>query len=668
MSFMGLTRNQTVMVAVLLAGTLLVVLNQTFLSPALPSIMADLQVSATTVQWLTSGYSLVEAVVIPLSAFLIGRFSTRQLFLGGFGLFTAGSLLAALAPNFGGLLAGRVLQAVCTGMVMPMVTTVILLVFPRETRGSAMGAIGLVIGFAPAVGPSLSGLLIDSVGWRALFGIVTVLAVLVLVLAAVFLKNYGSFDRTRFDAPSVALSTVGLVCVLYGLSTFASSSNIALTVALVVGGATLVALYVRRQLSLDQPMLNVGILRTRNYATAVIIIVLIQAALMGTGVITPLYIQSVRGYSATATGIAMLPGAVIGAAMGLVAGRLFDRYGVRRVAVPGFVVTLAGAAGLVMLGIDSDIVVIGLVYTVLIAGLQFAMTPLNTWGLNSLDNKVLQHAQGLSNTLNQVAGAFGTAMLVSISAFGPQLAPNASALEQTFMGDHLAYCVTAALMAVAFVAICLFVRDGSAKRAAAKSAVEGAAASGGSTPGRLAAPDSVVHVGRAIASAAVPQAEAVAAMDVRDLRVEHAMTADPSYVTVDAEMRDVIRIMAATDTSGVPVVDGSLRVMGFISDGDVTSYLGRSESSLFDAALNLYRFADDDDLQAHLSDMLGLNVMHLATRRVVAVEPTCPLDEACHLLAEKRIKKVPVVDEGVLVGSLSRRNIVRIIAANSESR
>ncbi|WP_288071028.1 MFS transporter, partial [Adlercreutzia caecimuris] len=253
------------MVGVLLVGVLLAVLNQTLLSPALPAIMNDLAVDATTVQWLTSGYSLVEAVVIPLSAYLIGRFSTRQLFISAFALFTAGSLAAAIAPNFWVLLLGRVLQAACTGMSMPMVFTVILLVFPREKRGTAMGVIGLIIGFAPAVGPSVAGLLVDSVGWRALFGVVTALSVVVIVLAVAVLKNYGDFARAPFDKLSVVLCTVGLVCLLYGLSTFASTDNMIVTVALMVAGLVLCLLYVRRQLKLPEPMLQVGILGTRKY-------------------------------------------------------------------------------------------------------------------------------------------------------------------------------------------------------------------------------------------------------------------------------------------------------------------------------------------------------------------------------------------------------------------
>ena len=166
---MGITRKQLIIVVVLIAGATIAVLNQTLLSPAFPSIMADLSVDASTVQWLTSAYSLVEAIVIPLSAYLVGRFPTRRLFIFGLSLFAVGSLCAALAPVFGVLLLGRVLQAAACGVVMPMVFTVVLVIFPRERRGQAMGIVSLVIGFAPAVGPSISGLLVDSVGWRFLF-------------------------------------------------------------------------------------------------------------------------------------------------------------------------------------------------------------------------------------------------------------------------------------------------------------------------------------------------------------------------------------------------------------------------------------------------------------------------------------------------------------------
>lgn len=644
---LGVGRKEMVMVGVLLVGVLLAVLNQTLLSPALPAIMADLQVDATTVQWLTSGYSLVEAVVIPLSAYLIGRFSTRQLFISAFALFTAGSLAAAIAPNFWVLLLGRVLQAACTGMSMPMVFTVILLVFPREKRGTAMGVIGLIIGFAPAVGPSVAGLLVDSVGWRALFAIVTALSVVVIVLAVAVLKNYGDFARAPFDRLSVVLSTAGLVCLLYGLSTFASSDNMIVTVALMVAGLALCLLYVRRQLRLPEPMLQVGILRTRKYATSVIIIVIVQAALMGTGVITPLYIQGVLGFSATMSGVAMLPGALIGAFMGLVSGRLFDRFGVRRVVIPGVIVAVLGASGLVRLGIDSGFITLTLTYTVLVVGLQFTMTPLNTWGVNSLPNSVIQHAQGVSNTLNQVAASMGTAALVSISALAPAVAPDAPALEQSYLGDHMAFITTFVLMGVAALIILFFVRD----KARAAGAVAATAAERGQEPVDYAAGFDGVTVD-AIEDDALDPDHTYTAAEV--------MNREPVCALDTAAMAEVIRLMDANQTSGLPVVNAAGDLAGFVSDGDVASYLGKTEIALVDSTLlNGYRYIDDETEASRLRDLLALNVMAVATKRVISVDAATPIDEVCALFAAKRIKKVPVVQNGKLVGTLSRRNIMR---------
>ena len=644
---LGVGRKEMVMVGVLLVGVLLAVLNQTLLSPALPAIMADLQVDATTVQWLTSGYSLVEAVVIPLSAYLIGRFSTRQLFISAFALFTAGSLAAAIAPNFWVLLLGRVLQAACTGMSMPMVFTVILLVFPREKRGTAMGVIGLIIGFAPAVGPSVAGLLVDSVGWRALFAIVTALSVVVIVLAVAVLKNYGDFARAPFDRLSVVLSTAGLVCLLYGLSTFASSDNMIVTVALMVAGLALCLLYVRRQLRLPEPMLQVGILRTRKYATSVIIIVIMQAALMGTGVITPLYIQGVLGFSATMSGVAMLPGALIGAFMGLVSGRLFDRFGVRRVVIPGVIVAVLGASGLARLGIDSGFITLTLTYTVLVVGLQFTMTPLNTWGVNSLPNSVIQHAQGVSNTLNQVAASLGTAVLVSISALAPAVAPEAAPLEQAYLGDHMAFMTTFVLMCVAALVILFFVRD--------KARTAGSAAATtverGQEPVDYAAGFDGVTVDGASGESLDPN-HTYTAVEV--------MNREPVCALDTAAMEEVIRLMDTNQTSGLPVVNAAGDLVGFVSDGDVASYLGKTEIALLDSTLlNGYRYIDDETEASRLRDLLALNVMAVATKRVISVDVAAPIDEVCALFAAKRIKKVPVVRDGKLVGTLSRRNIMR---------
>lgn len=629
---MGLTRNQVVIVAILLAGATLVVLNQTLLSPAYPSIMADLQVDATTVQWLTSAYSLVEAIVIPLSAYLVGRFPTRKLFIAGTSLFAVGSLMAAFSPFFGILLLGRIFQAASTGVVMPMVFTVILLVFPREKRGSAMGIVSLVIGFAPAIGPSLSGLLVDSIGWRSLFVVVTCLAVIIVIFASVFLKSYGDFEPTSFDKPSVALCSLGLLSLLYGLATITSAANIAIPIALIVVGAVLLTLFVRRQLNLEVPLLKVDVLKSHKYAIVVALVAMLQAALVGTGVLLPIYLQNLLGVSALQTGLIMLPGAVLGALMGFFAGRLFDKFGVRRVAIPGALIAAIGGCGLVGLALDSPVPYVIAVYTCLGVGMQALVTPLNTWGINSLDNRVIQHANALQNTLNQVGASLGTAILVSLSATSTFLFPEMGGLEQAMAGDRIAFAFTALIMLVILAVIVVAVRD---KKNEKKPAAQQA--------GALRLPTKADD----------------------HIAVDLAMNKQPYFVHSTDSIRTVAQILASNKTSGVPVVDDQMKVVGFISDGDIMKYIGRSDGAVLDATLMLYRVTDDENFMQRVADLLDLNVMRIATKGAISVDSGSELDEACRLLAEKRIKKAPVVSEdGTLIGSLSRSDVIRSTMAN----
>lgn len=632
---MGLTRKQIIIVVILLSGTVIAVLNQTLLSPALPAIMADMQVDAPTVQWLTSAYSLVEAIIIPLSAYLIGRFPTRKLFIIGISLFAIGSLLAAIAPVFAVLLLGRMFQAAATGIVMPMVFTVILLIFPREKRGSAMGIVSLVIGFAPAVGPSVSGLLVDSVGWRALFVVVFALSLIIIVLAAWRLESYGEFEATSFDKPSVALCSLGLLSLLYGLSSITSTSTVAVSIALIVVGLLLLAFFVRRQLKLEVPLLKVNTLKTRNYRITVIVVACLQAALVGTGVLLPIYLQNLLGISALETGFIMLPGAIIGALVGYFSGRWFDKFGVRKVLIPSAFVFLLGGIGLVAFDLDTSIIFIIAVYTALSVGMMGTITPINTWGINSLDNKVIQHANALSNTLNQVGASLGTAILVSLSATSTFLFPNLPALQQTMMGDRIAFCFTATLMIIIFLVIVIAVRD-KKKRS--------------------------FNIANA--------AEAVRMPTKADdhIAVDLAMNTEPYFVRDTDSIREVAQILAANKTSGVPVVDESKKVVGFISDGDIMKYIGTSDGSVLDATRMLYRIPDTENFMQRVTDLIDLNVMRIATKGAISVPSGSSLDDACRLLAEKRIKKVPVTDaEGILVGSLSRSDIIRSTMANLAS-
>lgn len=628
---MGLSKSQVQMVAVLLIGTLLVVLNQTLVSPALPVIMRDLQIGATTVQWLTSGYSLVEAVIIPLSAYLMGRFSTRKLYLSGLLIFGVGSLFAAISPNFYGLLLGRVLQAVAAGIFMPMVFTLIMLIFPREKRGSGMGLVTLIIGFAPAIGPTVSGVLVDSIGWRALFVLITVITVLIIVAAFFALENFGQFDRITFDKLSVVLCSVGLVCVLYGFSTFASSSNIALTLAMIAVGALVLFFFVKRQLKLETPLLEMRVLKVRNYRVTVLVAMANFGTLAGLGTLLPLYIQVVRGYSALDTGLVMLPGAVLGAVVGLIAGRMFDRFGARKCVLPAIIVFFGGTLGMVFFFNESaDLVLITGIYLVLSLGMQFLNTPMNTWGINSLDNRVIQHANALMNTLNQVAASFMTAVIISVSSLGWLVVPDADPAYQNYMGDHMGFIVVALLPLFALVLITLFVHDRKSEPTEAAS-------------------HAIDMMGFGKEASAIP--------------VSRAMNVEPYFAHDTDDVRTVAAIMAEHKTSGVPIVDARMRVVGFISDGDIMKYIARNDARALGPSMMIYA-QDLEKFSQRVHDLVKLNVMKIATKNVIALNATTPLEEACLLLAEKRIKKVPIMEGGKLVGSLSRSDIIRAMMAS----
>lgn len=445
---LGLTRKQIVQVSILLFGCLLAELNYTLLSPALPVIMDEMSVDETTVQWLTSVYALVEAVVIPMSAFLLGRLSTRKLFVGSFAVFAVGSVVIATGQAFAWLVAGRALQAFATGVTITMSTTLVLIAVPREVRGRMMGLLGLVISFAPAVGAPASGALVDIVGWRVLLAGVAVLGIATAAVGALFLNNHEEFERTSFDVPSVVLSTVGMVGLLYGVSTLTETDMPWISVLLMVAGAGLLVIFARRQFTLEVPMLRVETLRTRQFRNAVLLCCLMEAALISIDVLLPLLVENSIGATPTVTGFAMMPAALVGAAAGVASGRLFDRYGVRKIALPGAIVLLVAAVGLCFTGTDTSVVLVAALYMVETLGWQMVATPTNTWGINSLPNEVIQHGTAVLDTLMQVGAAFGTATIVSLTALAPGIE-----------GYRLGFAGCAALLAVVASVVALAVRD-----------------------------------------------------------------------------------------------------------------------------------------------------------------------------------------------------------------
>ena len=439
-----ITGTQIRIVAVVVLGAFLALLNQTVMSPALPVIMSDFSIDASTAQWIMSIYPLVSGIMVPVSAFLIDKFSTRALFFGATLVFALGTLLCAAAPDFLFLIIGRVLQA------------------------AAMGMAGIVMSAGPAVGPVVGGAVIDTYGWRTMIGAIVPLAILVLVLGVFMLKNVGELKNPKLDLPSVVLSTIAFGGLLYGFSS-ASSMGWGSPVVLgsIVAGVVCLVLFVVRQGKIDDPLLQLGTLKTREFRMAAIIVTLINAACLVTNTLLPLLLQTALGASAFETGMAMLPAAAVGIIISPISGVVFDKFGPRAISIVGLVL-MTGALFLLSLStVNTPILVVALFCMVQAAGQALANMPVNTWGVNALKNDMIAHGNAIANTGRQVAGGLCTALIITVmTSVTASAGVDASIQVATTVGAGVAYKVCAAIGLVSLIYAIFSVRP--SKKAAPK--------------------------------------------------------------------------------------------------------------------------------------------------------------------------------------------------------
>src|SRR5690625_3895910 len=405
------------LIAVLLSGAFITILNQTLLGTALPLIMTDLKISESTVQWLQSIFMLVNGIMIPITAFLIDKFTTRRLFLSAMGFFTIGTLLCAIAPGFSFLLVGRILQGTGAGIMMPLMRTIMFLIFPIEKRGTAMGMFGLVIAFAPAIGPSLSGWLVDQFPWRSVFYVVLPIAIINIIAAYFFLKNVTEQTSPKVDVLSIILSTLGFGGLLYGFSMAGSEgwTSAQVIVSLLVGAITLF-IFIMRQLRLEEPILEFRVFKYKTFSLTTGLGMIVFISMIGTAVILPLYMQNMLGFTALESGLVLLPGAIIMGLMNPVTGRLFDRYGAKWLSIIGFSVLVTTTFMLTSLSVETTFAYLATVNGLRMFSIAMVMMPVTTAGLNELPESLIPHGSAMNNTFRQVSGAIGTALLVTIMA------------------------------------------------------------------------------------------------------------------------------------------------------------------------------------------------------------------------------------------------------------
>ncbi len=394
--------NVPMMVITLIVGTFITVLNQTILSTAFPTLMKAFDISTATVQWLSTGFMLVNGIMIPVSAYLSAKVPSKWLYMSAMSTFFVGTLVAFVANSFGVLLAGRLIQAigVGVGITMPLLQNIMMSIFPPNRRGAAMGMAGIAIGVAPAIGPTLSGYVIDNFGWRVLFGMILPIAALVILAAMFFFKNVLPLSNPKLDVPSLIESSIGFGALLYGFSEVGNDGwGDPMVLGSIAVGLIFIVIFGYRQLHLKEPFVELRVFKSKIFALSTALGTIANMAMVGVEMILPLYLQIIHGKSALESGLTLLPGALLIAVMSPVTGQVFDRIGAKRLAQLGLFFLTIATLPYFFLTTNTPSIFITVIYAVRMFGISMVMMPLTTNGMNALTPDMIRHGTAVNNTV-----------------------------------------------------------------------------------------------------------------------------------------------------------------------------------------------------------------------------------------------------------------------------
>ncbi|WP_125711316.1 DHA2 family efflux MFS transporter permease subunit [Companilactobacillus zhongbaensis] len=399
-----------------LIGGFVGMLSETSLNIALPSIMKAFSIETGTAQWLVTGYMLVIAIVLPLSSLLTKHFSTRGLVRFGLWIFIIGSVISALAMNFAMLLAGRMIQGIGTGIILPLMFSIAMRIFPPNKLGAALGVAALVIMFAPAIGPTLAGLLLGVLSWRAIFWSFIVFFIVAWLFMEKNLTNVFEVPKPKVDWLAICLSTISFGLIVFGISFLSKNMPVAI-VALVVGLIFLV-IYIRQQLKADTPTLDFAVLKTPRFVTGSILVMIDFGITLSAMYLLPMYLQNGLGIAVALTGVIMLPGGIVNAITSFLAGRAYDKIGAKIMSRLGFLISVIGSIMFILSNSNSSIAYIIIAHIILMIGVPMAMSPSQTYGLNSLDQYQSADGSAIINTFQQVIGAVATGIATILLSTG----------------------------------------------------------------------------------------------------------------------------------------------------------------------------------------------------------------------------------------------------------
>ncbi|HDG5555855.1 TPA: DHA2 family efflux MFS transporter permease subunit [Staphylococcus aureus] len=425
----GVSRGK--ILAALLFGMFIAILNQTLLNVALPKINTEFNISASTGQWLMTGFMLVNGILIPITAYLFNKYSYRKLFLVALVLFTIGSLVCAISMNFPIMMVGRVLQAIGAGVLMPLGSIVIITIYPPEKRGAAMGTMGIAMILAPAIGPTLSGYIVQNYHWNVMFYGMFIIGIIAILVGFIWFKLYQYTTNPKADIPGIIFSTIGFGALLYGFSEAGNKGWRSVEIETMFAiGIIFIILFVIRELRMKAPMLNLEVLKFPTFTLTTVINMVVMMSLYGGMILLPIYLQNLRGFSALDSGLLLLPGSLIMGLLGPFAGKLLDTIGLKPLAIFGIAVMTYATWELTKLNMDTPYMTIMGIYVLRSFGMAFIMMPMVTAAINALPGRLASHGNAFLNTMRQLAGSIGTAILVTVmttqttqhlSAFGEEL-------------------------------------------------------------------------------------------------------------------------------------------------------------------------------------------------------------------------------------------------------
>ncbi|WP_295910988.1 MFS transporter [uncultured Bifidobacterium sp.] len=599
--------------------------NETFLNVALNPIMADFNISSAEVQWVSTVYMLVASITVPIASFLYRSIHTKRLTLAALVLLLAGSVIGAAAMNFPMLLVGRGVQALGTGLIVPIGMNLTLLVAPKGKLGTYMGVVSAVTLLGPAFGPIGGGLVLSAANWHILFACFAVLTLICLIINAVFIDDFAELSHPRLDILSIVLVCIGLVGILYGISTAFSGAGVIAAICGVVG-IICMALFIMRQRKIDDPLLNLSPFSDTGFNVGLVVVFIAFMAVFAANMMLPLFMQGSLGFTALDAAMTLLPPCILCCIFAPIAGKLFDKFGLAltlpvALAVMAIFMTLLSRST-----VDTPSIMLVLLYAPILIGCSFSVGPAQSFALSRLSSDMHPHGVTMCYMMIQVAGCVGSSVYVGVLSAGESaaLAKGMSTELATASGFSLACTVAACLMVVGFL----------------------------------------FALATAVISRRKPRAVLAALASDKHISVDEIMTKDVFFLPSSANAFEALTEMANRKTSGLPVVSESGAVVGFVSDGDVMRALSDDGTDTSGISRLYAHWSRSGGVKNGIEELQKVPVLDVATRKVVSVERSMGINDVCRVLSEVRLKKVPVIDNGRMVGIISRSDLFRRLIAS----